>query len=92
MTDWADYICDTSEPPGSEEQALQFALVDFRTMKPETQKAFMIAVLDEYTARAKEGPFDPYFAGQMLTRVQLIASFINARPQPGLKMVSNNVR
>lgn len=89
MTDWADYFVETNEPPSSEEQALQFALVDFRTMKPETQKAFIVAALDEYCALAKDGKIEKHLAGQVLLRAQLVASWLDL-PHPGkLKVVSN---
>lgn len=87
MTDWADYYLNTSEPAGSEEQALQFALVDFRTMKPDTQKAFITAALDEYVSLARDGKVDVFTADQILFRAQWVASYVNL-PQPGqLKMV-----
>ena len=89
MTDWADYHHDFNKPPNSEEQALQFALVDFRTMKPDTQKAFLTAALDEYVSLARDGKVDVFTADQILFRAQWVASYVNL-PQPGqLKMVAN---
>jgi hypothetical protein len=70
----------------TDEMLLQLSLVDFRTMKPILQKQFVTSILDDYCAQAKEGKFDEYFAGQMLTRTQLIASFLTPRK---FKVISN---
>lgn len=59
-----------------DEAALQFALVGFRTMNPEMQRAFLVGAMDEFCAQAREGAVDQYSAGQLLTRAQLIASVV----------------
>lgn len=79
-----------AEPSTNDEQTLQFALVGLRTMTPDMQRAFIVAALDEYCGLAKEGHVDPYVAGQILTRAQLIASFLIARETPKLTVVSNH--
>lgn len=69
---------------------LQFALLGFRTMTQSMQRDFIVGAMDEMVGLAKEGKIDPYLAGQLKTRADLIASFLN-ETQPGkLKMVVNH--
>jgi len=51
----------------------------------------IIRDLDELCALAKDGKVNEYAAGQILTRAQLIAGFLQARRESGLRMVVNNV-
>ena len=75
----------------SPERELQFALVEFRTMKPAMQKDFLVGALDEFCGLAKEGKIDSCVAGQILFRAKLIASFVDASlDQPGkVRLVVN---
>lgn len=49
----------------------------------------IIRDLDELCGLAKEGKVSEYAAGQILTRAQLIASFLEARRTPKFKVISN---
>jgi hypothetical protein len=95
MTIYADPLCDLigatmSEPCYNDQTMLEFALIDFRGMKPDMQKSLVVAMLDEFCKLAKEEKLkDSYAAGQILTRAQLIASFINAGKPGKVRMIKN---
>lgn len=77
------------QEPTKEETELELALVGFRTMKPDTQRAFLVGAMDEYVSLAKQQMVDPYLAGQLITRAQLIGSFILERKPGQLKVIRN---
>jgi hypothetical protein len=86
MSDWADLYYE-AEPFG--EAYVQRMLVDFRTMNPKLQRDFIVSALDECVGAAKEGKIEKAFAGQVLRRAQLMASFLETAPVGTIKMVRN---
>lgn len=58
--------------PEEHEMALQFALVEFRTMDPEMQSAFLVGAMDELIEQARAGKVDKYAAEQIHRRAEHI--------------------